>query len=253
MCLAVFAWKVHPKYKIVLAANRDEFYARPTLQAAEWPDQPDIIAGKDLKAEGTWLGVGRNSKLAFLTNYRDIRRLKNKAPSRGSLVTDFLKGSLNPVQYLQSLENPHLFNGFNLIVSDLNSLYWYSNVNDEIRELEPGIYGISNYLLNTPWRKVEQLRLAFAKTIEGDFNYQQLFQSLLDTSEAEFSELPDTGLDPNLEKKLSACFIRTPDYGTVSSSVILADYAGNINFHERTYIPNSNDFKDKSFLIKCDN
>jgi uncharacterized protein with NRDE domain len=250
MCLAVFAWNIHSQYKLILAANRDEFYARPTKAIEEWEDQPGIIAGRDLKAGGTWLGVNKSGKLSLLTNYRDLRLLKENAPSRGKLVTDFLIGTQDPLDYLSKLHQPELYNGFNLIVSDFKVLAWYSNIQKEVLELEPGVYGISNHLLDSPWPKVLNTKRAFQAVLIDKFEHQDLLEILKDSTEALSDKLPDTGLDIYREKKLSAGFIRTPDYGTVSSSVITIDYSGYLSFTERTFDPYSNNFKDQNFNFK---
>ena len=154
MCLIVFAYNVHPSYRLILAANRDEFYERPSAPADFWEDQPHVLAGRDLKEGGTWLGVTKKGKFAAITNYRDPASWKNNAPSRGGLVSSYLCGNQSTGEYLDKISRQaQLYNGYNLIVGDRHEIFAYSN-RGEKQKLETGIYGLSNHLLNSSWPKV---------------------------------------------------------------------------------------------------
>ena len=182
MCLILFAYKVHPSYPLVLAANRDEFYDRPTQSADFWPDHPQLLAGIDLQEKGTWLGVTKEGKFAAITNYRDPASWKTAAPSRGKLVRDYLVGDLNPENYLKEISaHARDYNGFNLLLGDRENLWVFSNQGDA-KKLQPGIYGLSNHLLDTPWPKVQRgkqlLKKALAK--KGDALEEALFEMLAD-------------------------------------------------------------------------
>ena len=170
MCLILFAYRSLPDYRLVLAANRDEFYDRPTRHVAFWDDAPEILAGRDLKAGGTWMGITKKGRFAAITNYRDSGMTIENAPSRGDLVKDFLIGKSRPHDYLESLQNKGQdYNGFNLIIGDGNELFYYSNRDGNIHNIEPGVHGLSNHLLNTPWPKVAQgsLQTAFIAQSKG--------------------------------------------------------------------------------------
>ena len=237
MCLILFSWNSHPKYKLIVAANRDEFYARPTAPAAFWEDYPGILAGKDLQAGGSWMGIEKDGYFAAVTNYRDLSAIKEDAISRGDLIKNFLIGKKSPEHYLNEVaaERQH-YNGFNLIVSDLEQLFYYSNVEHKIRKLDNGNYGLSNALLNTPWPKVQQGKAAFEKAIHSkEINVDELFEVLRNADQAKEEELPATGIPTELEKALSSVFIKTPDYGTYSSTVLLLEKNGYCKFEERTY------------------
>jgi len=155
MCLILLAWRAHPDYPLVVAANRDEFFTRPAAEAGWWPDRPDVFAGRDLEAGGSWLGLSRSGRFAGLTNFRDPARQRPDAPSRGALVADFLAGAESTDAALArlTLEGP-LYNGFNLLLSDGDSLGIYESESGSARRLEPGLYALSNHLLDTPWPKV---------------------------------------------------------------------------------------------------
>jgi uncharacterized protein with NRDE domain len=155
MCLIFFSLQEHPAYKLIAVANRDEFYNRKAAPASYWKDYPNILAGRDLEAGGTWMGITRTGKLSFVTNYRDLSNLKDNAPSRGQLVSDYLQKEIDAETYLKDIEpRGDKYNGFNLIVGDQNSLWYLSNYNKGIKKITPGFYGLSNHLLETPWPKV---------------------------------------------------------------------------------------------------
>ena len=155
MCLIFFSLKNHPTYKLVIAANRDEFYQRKTEPASFWKDHPTILGGRDLEANGTWMAMNKEGKISLVTNYRDLSNINPKAPSRGQLVSDFLLNGISAEKYLAQVEkNGKAYNGFNLVVGSSDKLVYYSNYKNGVEEIPPGLHGLSNHLLNTPWPKV---------------------------------------------------------------------------------------------------
>lgn len=241
MCLALIALDTHPRYRLIVAANRDEFYRRPTAQAAWWEDAPELLAGCDLEQGGSWLGVTRSGRYALVTNYRSgDTPLLDGAPSRGLLVTDFLLDNAAPANYLESLqENDGLYNGYNLIIGDPKQLWYHSNRSGEIKQLPPGVYGLSNHLLDTPWPKVKRGKETLFGLLEeeGETLIQGLFTMLWDHTRADDAHLPDTGISIEWERLLSSAFIVSEDYGTRSSTVVLVEKSGKTLFIERSYGP----------------
>ncbi len=236
MCLIAFAYRVHTAFPLVVAANRDEFYARPTAPASFWDDQPTILAGRDLECMGTWLGVTRGGRFAAVTNYRDPHDVRTSAESRGTLVSRFLAGDLPAARFLdQVVPNAGAYRGFNMLASDGENLFCYSNRSGEPRALEPGIYGLSNHLLDTPWPKVRLARERLGAALAPAPATESLFALLADTSIAPENELPQTGVGREREKMLSAARIVSHAYGTRSSTVILQGADGDMRFAERTY------------------
>lgn len=239
MCLILFAYRRHPRYRLVLAANRDEFYGRPTAPAHVWEEAPDLLAGRDLKSGGTWLGVTEAGRFAAITNYREPGFHENDAPSRGALVAGFLRGDEAPRAYLERLVPvAERYNGFNLIAGDADALGYFSNRNGRVRMLTPGVYGLSNALLDTPWPKVERGKAFLQKHLEGEaVGEDALLDALNDPTQAPDKALPDTGIGQAWERTLSPLFIRSPDYGTRSSSVLLIGHDGAVTFAECTFAP----------------
>jgi uncharacterized protein with NRDE domain len=237
MCLILFAWKMHENFPLVLAANRDEFYERPSAPAAFWEEAPDLLAGRDLREGGTWLGITRKGRLAALTNYRDPKSLKTGAPSRGRLVSDYLRSREIPEAYLHRIApDADRFNGFNLLVGDPGDLFCFSNRG--IRErLDPGIYGLSNHLLDTPWPKVERGKSMLKDLLkeQKDPSPEALFALLADRTRPPDDLLPDTGVGLAWERVLSPLFIESPVYGTRSSTALLIDRRGGVTFAERVF------------------
>jgi uncharacterized protein with NRDE domain len=237
MCLILFAWKVDEDYPLVMAANRDEFYERPSAPAAFWEEAPNLLAGRDLREGGTWLGVTTEGRLAALTNYRDPASLKIGAPSRGRLVSDYLRGREIPEAYLQRIApDADRFNGFNLLVGDPDDLFCYSNRGGRQR-LGPGIYGLSNRLLDAPWPKVERGKTALSALLKEKkgLSPERLFALLADRNRSPDDRLPDTGVGLAWERVLSPLFIESPVYGTRSSTVLLIDRRGEVTFTERVF------------------
>ncbi len=238
MCLIVLSHDHHPGYRLILAANRDEFYNRPTAALGRWDDLPDVYAGRDIRGRGTWLGVSTTGRIAAITNYRDPAAIITDAPSRGLLVSRFLSGSESPESYLRQLENNGCrYNGFNLIAGDQTGMWYVSNKSGGVRELEPGIFGLSNHLLDTPWPKVRHAKAALDRLLRPGKSpdVDRLFEILQDRTVAADTELPHTGVGLEKERMLSPVFITSADYGTRSSSVLTIDDAGAVNFWERTY------------------
>jgi uncharacterized protein with NRDE domain len=261
MCLIVFSIHYHPTYKLIVAANRDEFYARKTEPASFWPNQKNILGGRDLEAMnengtcGTWMGMTTSGKIAMVTNYRDFKNLKTKAPSRGHLVSDFLTGDASPKSYLQSIEkNKGDYNGFNLIVGDIENLMYLSNYKEGIEKLSKGLYGLSNALLDTPWPKVE-LAKSKSKVILSKplINPEELFELMRDESRAADNRLPETGIGIERERALSSMFIKTEGYGSRCSTVILVKDTGETEFVERTYNLLDFTFETRRFDFKIAN
>lgn len=237
MCLILFAWRMDEDFPLVLAANRDEFYERPSAPAAFWEDAPDLLAGRDLREGGTWLGITTKGRVAALTNYRDPASLKIGAPSRGRLVSDYLRSGEVPEAYLRGISsNSDRFNGFNLLVGDPGVLFCYSNRGARER-LDPGIYGLSNRLLDTPWPKVERGKAALSVLLKDKkaLSPEGLFALLADRTRPPDDRLPDTGVGLEWERVLSPLFIESPVYGTRSSTVLLIDRRGEVTFAEREF------------------
>ncbi len=236
MCLIAFAWDVHPKYKLIVSANRDEFYKRPTALAGFWEDIPNILGGRDLEANGTWMAVSANGKFAAVTNFRDLSNIREDAKSRGDIPTDFLNGSLPPYEFLQALhDHSEDYNGFNVIVSDQNEMVHYSNYERKINLIKRGIHGLSNALLDTPWPKVERVKQKFGNAINEDFTAEGLIEMMSDVELADEQVLPDTGIPKDMELSLSAMCIRMEGYGTCCSTVITMDRMGVFSLTERSY------------------
>jgi len=254
MCSIFLAYKAHPKYRLILAANRDEFYERPTARAGFWQDAPEILAGRDLVYQGTWLGVTGNGRFSAVTNYRDPLAPTGNL-SRGNLVGDFLRSAETPENYLHKIqENARKYSGFNLLVGEFDSeIGYFSNRAKNVKILESGIYGLSNHLLDTPWRKVARGKTALKKLIEKeDFSAESLFEILLDATKAADEDLPDTGIGLERERLLSSIFIETPIYGTRSSTVLLIDASGKVSFTERTYKQSRNSWEEENFAFEIE-
>lgn len=251
MCLILLAKDVHSKYPLVVAANRDEFYKRPTSSAHYWQDHPYILAGRDLMKMGTWMGVNKHGKFAALTNYRDPIEKAEGKKSRGELVADFLKGEQSSQSYLNQIsQNLNNYPGFNLLVGDSKELFYISNKEKEIKRVEKGIHGLSNHLLNTEWPKVkrgkEGLTTIVQKGLSEGEMVKQLFGLLEFADPASDEDLPQTGVPLEWERALSPLFIKTTDYGTRSSTVLLM-YQKEIHFYEKVH--DQSGIQENRFLI----
>jgi len=252
MCLIVFANKFHKDYKLIFAANRDEFYDRPAVQAEFWNDHPDLLAGKDLQAGGTWMGITKAGRFAAITNYRDMKNIKNNAPSRGRITLDYLVTDVSAEDYFLNIKNELKdFNGFNLVLGNRDELFYFSSINAKIEKINPGIHGLSNAFLDTPWQKVKISKKRFQNIIQkNNFDESELFDLLSSTEYADDEQLPDTGAGKNLEKILSPVFIKSEKYGTRCSTVLLIDKNDNVHFVEKTFIPFEKRFTTKEFKFK---
>ncbi|MEQ9299670.1 MAG: NRDE family protein [Cyclobacteriaceae bacterium] len=251
MCLITFAWQCHKEYPLVVLANRDEFYKRPTQPADYWEDHPHILAGRDLEAGGTWMGVSSRGRWAALTNYRDPQSILTNAPSRGELTSNFLSSDLSIKEYLSSIKHSgKVYNGFNLLVGDAKELGYYNNIDHEILSVQPGVHGLSNGLLNTAWPKVENARHKLEQSLKADQLYMDgLAHQMLDQQLADDDELPSTGVPYEWEKALSAMFISSPEYGTSITTVLRLNNAGIIDFTEHTHAVNGKEAVKKNHQL----
>ncbi len=258
MCLILFSYKIHPNYPLILAANRDEFYERPTAPLDFWDTYPGVLAGRDLKANGTWLGVTKTGRIAAITNYREGGDPIEKAPSRGDLILNYLTTDSDPSQYLNEVRKiGHTYNGFNLIAGDANGLFYISNRANRIQKLKPGLYGISNHLLNTSWPKVKNGTVRLQGVLNGKekLDPEKIFEILSDRSIPADDELPNTGVGLQWERILSPLFITSSNYGTRSSSIVLMSASGRVTVMERTFLKTEDGIKKGatrkySFMIK---
>ncbi|MCB0766504.1 MAG: NRDE family protein [Flavobacteriales bacterium] len=231
MCLIALAYKVHPRYPLIVAANRDEFRDRPAQAAHFWEDAPHILAGRDLRAGGTWMGITRTGRLAALTNHRDLRRTwSGNGASRGILVRQALAADFDP-----SSIGDH--DGFNLLYGQLDAIRYHNNITSADFALEPGIHGLSNAFLNTPWPKVERAKEAMERVVAGkpEGLMDGLFELLVDSRTAPDDALPDTGLPLATERAISSIFIPGEAYGTRCSTVLLVADDGTVRFEERSW------------------
>jgi len=241
MCLVLTVYDSHPDYRLIVAANRDEFHDRPTLPAAFWADAPEVLAGRDLRAGGTWLGIDRAGRFGAVTNYRQGRREAGAARSRGRLVSDYLTGEQSSESHIVTVEGEAaLYNGFSLLAGDARELVYFSNREGIVRRLAPGVHGLSNHLLDTPWPKVSTGKAALgalgrerAPELTAD-----LLELLSDREQPADSLLPETGVGPEWERLLSSAFIATAEYGTRSSTVVLIGRDDRVVFVERSFGPN---------------
>ncbi|KQC11059.1 MAG: hypothetical protein APR62_10670 [Smithella sp. SDB] len=254
MCLILLAYNVHPSYRLILAANRDEFYERPSLPADFWKDQKNVLAGRDIKEGGTWLGITKQGKFAAVTNYRDPSTFKSKALSRGRLVSNYLAGKKNADKYVEDVfSQAGNYNNFNLLIGDDNDLFVFSSCG-ETKKLKAGIYGLSNHLLNSPWPKVSRgkrlLKAALDK--KGDELEETLFAMLVDRHIASDSKLPATGVGLEWERILSPIFITSPVYGTRSSTVLLVGKNRRVRFVERVFDSQKEPWIISSFSFKLE-
>ena len=244
MCLIAFAWNAHPALRLVVAANRDELYARPAAPADWWDDAPQVLAGRDLQERGTWMGVTRGGRFAAITNFRDPGFAQRAgAPSRGALVADFLRGTADAESYAHDVAaRAARYNGFNLLVGDADGLLYVSNRAPGVRRLEPGVYGLSNHLLDTPWPKVLRAKRAMTDALaaaggRADAWDAGLWEMLADRVIAADDDLPDTGVGAERERLLSAPFIRSDVYGTRASTVLTISRGGDVRLVERSVRP----------------
>jgi len=241
MCILFIAVRQHPDYPLIIAANRDEFYQRPTQSSHFWTD--DMLAGKDLEAGGTWMGVTTTGRVAALTNIRAPGKEVKNARTRGELVLSWLQGtgqysSSSAPEYRQHLgEKRDLYNGYNLLFGELTNLYVYNNFEDSYVHLEEGVFGLSNANLDSPWPKIMKGRDALAQRCKrkGELDRQGLFEILADNVAAQDNDLPKTGVPIEWERKLSSIFIKSPEYGTRSSTLVTLNNDNLVTWEERVF------------------
>ncbi|MFT4993184.1 MAG: hypothetical protein ACI965_000202 [Paraglaciecola sp.] len=259
MCILFVAVNQHQDYPLIIAANRDEFFARPTTASHFWQDSPEpmakdpepmaknpeptvnnppLLAGKDEQAGGTWMGITRAGRLAALTNIRDPKKIKKDAITRGALVSQYLQGDAQQAAYLAQLQRTEThYNGYNLLFGPWHSLQVYNNHLDQSEQLSSGVYGLSNASLNSPWPKINKGTMQLAEYCHDGHSIQpeKLFALLKDKHQAEDHNLPKTGVPIEWERQLSSIFIQGEDYGTRSSTVLLIDKNQQITWQERTF------------------
>lgn len=238
MCLINFQYERHPNYKLIIAANRDEFYERPTAQAHFWKDHPQVLAGRDLHGMGTWLGITKQGRFAALTNIRNPEEDVSDKKSRGDILKNYLAGTEPAESFVENLKKEkNQYASFNLLVGNLDQLLYFNSKQGEIEKVEAGTHGLSNHFLNTPWPKVEKGKQMMESYVAGreKVEPEQLFEILTMADIAADGDLPNTGVGVELEKQLSPLFIKMENYGTRSSTVLLVDRDDNVTFVERTY------------------
>lgn len=254
MCLINLQFQQHPKYKLIVAANRDEEYNRPTKEAHFWEDEPTILAGRDLLGQGTWLGITKNGRFAALTNYRDPK-LPAAPFSRGDIVKEFLSENAEPEAFIKKLSKTRdQYGGYNVVVGDANRLLHYNNILDETNLIHPGTHSLSNHSLNTPWPKVVKAKERlndYLTANQDEVDIEVLFNILADQERATDEELPDTGVGLEMERNLSPLFIKIPNYGTRASTVLLIDRKNRVTFIERTFKNGAFQF-DSRFQFQLD-
>lgn len=247
MCLVAFSWKVHPDFPLLISANRDEFFDRPAAPMHRW--ESGIYAGKDLRGGGTWLGFHPNGKWALLTNFRDFTQQRSFQTSRGSLVLDFLQSNISPENYLDRIaQTKDQYDGFNLLCSDGEKLLYYSNHGPDPTEVPAGIHALSNNLLDAPWPKTELAKSQMEGINLETADSNSLLSILKSPDTYPLELLPKTGLNDEMERSVSAQFIRmTPNYGTVSSTSVLRNISGHTQLKERSFDWDAEKYRDVSF------
>ena len=235
MCLIALAWQARAGLPLAVAANRDEWRDRPAEPAHWWPDHPGLLAGRDLQAGGTWMGITRGARIAAVTNFRDPSERRTTARSRGELVTEFLLAGDSPREFLRDLApRAAEYNGFNLILGDGKSLWYYGSRENVAREIEPGVHGLSNHLLDEPWPKVVLARKRMQAALAAPDPVAPLFELLGDRAGVSDADLPRTGVGIEWERRLATALITGADYGTRASTVLTVDASANARFEERT-------------------
>lgn len=240
MCLILFAHRVNHDYPLVVAANRDEFHNRPTQACHYWPEYPDILAGRDSQAGGSWMGVSRSGRFAAVTNFRDPKRTEPAPRSRGELIINYLRGNLPAEQYLNAIASgPAIYAGFNLLLGDGEDLWYFSNSGHpdthEVRRLAPGIYGLSNASLNTPWPKVQQGKQVLAEVLKGPISHSALAAATANRQLATADQLNLQGLNGEMDQLLSAQFIVNNSYGTRATTTCWQSADGCYHYAERSF------------------
>lgn len=235
MCLIVFSWHAHPVYRFILAANRDEYYARPARDAHWWPDRQDVLAGRDLQAGGTWLGVSRKGRFATVTNYHEMQRSTGRLRSRGEIVSSFIGGDASANEFVSSIEGSS-YAGYSLLAADRLQIVYSSNRSGEPSVLDPGVYGLSNADLDTAWPKLIRSRDALKRLVDDNtVDETSLMRLLADRTPAPLDEIDNSQLPFPLARALSAPFIISGEYGTRCSTSLLWSYDDDVEFCERNF------------------
>jgi uncharacterized protein with NRDE domain len=247
MCLLVLAWRAHARYRLVVAANRDEFHARAAAPLAKWPPPAELLAGRDLRSQGTWLGVDRKRRFGVVTNFRELQAPRTGAPSRGDLVPGFLgvpgrQPEARAEDFLAALEpRAAAWSGFNLLLADADALWYASNRTTSFaRELGTGVYGLANESLDTPWPKLQRVRSGFETWLReaAPDDTEGLFTLLADRTPAPDPSPAHNGALPReWARALSAPFVLHPEYGTRCSTVLLLEADGRLQLVERRFDP----------------
>jgi uncharacterized protein with NRDE domain len=256
MCLLVLAWRVHPRYPLVVAANRDEFHERPAAALARWPAPDDILAGRDLRAYGTWLALDRARRFGVVTNFRELQRPRAAAPSRGGLIPQYLRAARGPQEFFAALAGQAAdYSGFNLLLADADSLWYGSNrATPFARALAAGVHGLSNESLDTPWPKLQRVRRGFEAWLREapQADPARLFALLADrTRVSNEAELPHTGLSREWEQVLSSPFVQDHDYGTRCSTVLMLETDGACYLAERRFDAQGNTLGETEFRLNA--
>jgi uncharacterized protein with NRDE domain len=236
MCLILLAIGQCEGYPLIVISNRDEFYARPTRVAHWWDDSLDTFGGRDLQAQGTWMGVSRQGRFAAVTNVREPGNKQLATRSRGDLTRDFLSGSESAPQFLARLASQHDdYAGFNLLIGDRNELWSYSNRQPGIRKLTPGFYGVSNGYFDEAWPKLASGKVALEQALGNNMDDDAFIEILSSEQQAPDAQLPTTGVRLELERLLSSRFIKSSDYGTRASSLVKFSNKNNVSFTEQSF------------------
>ncbi|HXN15651.1 MAG TPA: NRDE family protein [Usitatibacter sp.] len=238
MCLIILAWKARADLPLVVAANRDEWRDRAAESARWWPEHPQLLAGRDLQAGGTWMGITKGGRFAAVTNFRDPADRHSTARSRGALVTEYLLGTDSPARYLSNLSaRMHEYHSFNLILGDEASLFYFGSREGVPRSIEPGVHGLSNHVLDEPWPKVTRGRQLMEGALAEYDPAAMLFDLLSDSEGAPDEALPNTGVGLQWERRLASPLITGAEYGTRASTVLTVSSEGRVLFEERTRKP----------------
>jgi len=235
VCLIVFAYRYHPEYNLILAANRDEFYARPTRSMQFWPEQDSVLAGQDLEQGGTWLGISQTGRFSAITNHRDGRNRENGTLSRGLLPLDFIRSNRTATDFAAQTQLTQ-YAGFNQLLGDESGLFYLSNRSDQQQRIAPGIHGLSNALLNTSWPKLDSRKQQLQLLLDqGQLDGAQFIELMADRQTYPQDQLPDTGISMEWEQALSSSFIQMDNYGTRATTVILQKHNGETEVIEQNY------------------
>jgi len=240
MCVLFIAWQVHPRYRLIVAGNRDEHRARPTAALARWTERADVVGGRDLVAGGSWLAASQSGRFAAVTNFREVP-FSPRPRSRGILISDFVCGDESPAAFTgRLLLAAREYAGTNLFIADANELWHWSNRGAVTSAMKPGLYGLSNGMLADDWPKMRRGREALAKQVSASdsvVDEQALFALLADRTPGDDHELPNTGVSRELERTLSPIFIAGMDYGTRASTVLLIEHSGGVRMLEKSWGP----------------